>query len=59
MAARRKRPAAEGNSSSSSPAQDDEADILAEVGAVRDDETGELVVDEDQIEAAGQSMPRP
>ena len=33
----------------STPAQQDEADILAEVGAVHDDERGEMVADEEKI----------
>ena len=37
----------------SSPAQQDEADIVAEVGAERDEESGELVVDEESVLAVG------
>jgi hypothetical protein len=56
MAARRRRvvtPEGQGGPNPNSPAQQDEADILAEVGAVRDDDTGELVADEDKIREIG------
>ena len=53
MAVRRRRAAPEGGPNATSPAQDDEADILAEVGAVRDDATGNLVVDQERIAEIG------
>lgn len=37
----------------STPAQQDEADIVAEVGAERDEDVGELVADEEKIRAIG------
>ena len=39
--------------SSGSPAQEDESDILAEVGAERDETTGDLIVDEEAIRKVG------
>lgn len=47
--ARRSRKIAERDQLVSPPAQQDEADIIEEVGGVRDDETGEVTVDEDRV----------
>lgn len=43
----------ENNSRIHVPAQQDEEDIVEEVGGVRDEETGELVVDEEKIRELG------
>lgn len=39
--------------SAGTPSQEDEADIVAEADAVRDEETGELMVDEDRVRELG------
>jgi len=41
------------HTASNTPAQEDEADVLAEVGAERDEDTGELVASEDAVRAIG------
>lgn len=51
MAARRRPHDQDPNAST--PAQQDEADIVAEVGAERDEDIGELVADEERIRALG------
>lgn len=54
MATRRRKELSGGpNQSSSTPAQDDEADILEEAGAERDEETGELTATEDRVRELG------
>lgn len=52
MAVRRKRPAPV-DSNPSSPSQEDESDIVEEVGAERDEESGELVADEENVRDIG------
>lgn len=49
----RERGAREQNLNAETPAQQDEADVLEEVGAVRDEETGDLVVDEATVRELG------
>lgn len=53
MAVRRRQEPNANLATSAVPAQDDEADIIDEVGAERDDETGELMVDEEKMREAG------
>jgi hypothetical protein len=56
MAARKRRPNGLGdldNGKLSTPLQQDESDILDEVGAERDEETGEFVADEEEVKRLG------
>jgi len=53
MASRRRREQDDDSRGSVLPAQDDEADIIDEVGAERDEETGALMVDEEAIRKLG------